>query len=197
MVVPSRRGLITRTWSVFTGATARFSVATLLIAGGILGVAFWGSFNWVMEVANTEQFCISCHEMRDNVYKELQSTVHFSNRSGVRARCPDCHVPHDWFFKVRRKIQASNEVLHHILGTVNTPAKFETHRAELAERVWAGMKATDSRECRNCHSAEAMNPQKQSEASQVMRDMAGLTCIDCHRGIAHKLPKEEEEKKSE
>jgi len=197
MVVPSRRGLITRTWSVFTGATARFSVATLLIAGGILGIAFWGSFNWVMEVANTEQFCISCHEMRDNVYKELQSTVHFSNRSGVRARCPDCHVPHDWFFKVRRKIQASNEVLHHILGTVNTPAKFETHRAELAERVWAGMKATDSRECRNCHSAEAMNPQKQSEASQVMRDMAGLTCIDCHRGIAHKLPKEEEEKKAE
>jgi cytochrome c-type protein NapC len=197
MVVPSRRGLIARTWSVFTGATARFSIATLLIAGGILGIAFWGSFNWVMEVANTEQFCISCHEMRDNVYKELQSTVHFSNRSGVRARCPDCHVPHDWFFKVRRKIQASNEVLHHILGTVNTPAKFETHRAELAERVWAGMKATDSRECRNCHSAEAMNPQKQSEASQVMRDLAGLTCIDCHRGIAHKLPKEEEEKKAE
>jgi len=58
-------------------------------------------------VANTEQFCISCHEMRDNVYKELQQTIHFKNRSGVRARCSDCHVPHEWFYKVRRKIQAS------------------------------------------------------------------------------------------
>ena len=197
MVVPRRRGLIARTWSVFTGATARFSIATLLIAGAIIGIAFWGSFNWAMELANTESFCISCHEMRENVYKELQSTVHFSNRSGVRATCADCHVPHEWFYKVRRKIQASNELFHHMLGTVNTPEKFEAHRRELAERVWAGMKATDSRECRNCHSEVAMNPHKQSEAAQVMRDMAGLTCIDCHKGIAHKLPKDEEEQKSE
>jgi cytochrome c-type protein NapC len=198
MTEPRRRGLFARTCSVLFGPTARFSVATLVIVGAIGGILFWGGFNWALELANTESFCISCHEMRDNVYKELQSTVHFSNRSGVRARCPDCHVPHDWFFKVRRKIQASNELLHHTLGTVNTPEKFESHRAELAERVWAGMKATDSRECRNCHSEAAMNPQKQSEASQVMRNMDGLTCIDCHRGIAHKLPKEEEgQQKSE
>lgn len=197
MTVPSRRGLIARTWSVLTGATARLSIATLLIAGAIGGIVFWGSFNWVMELANTEAFCVSCHEMRDNVYKELQSTIHFSNRSGVRAKCSDCHVPHDWFFKVRRKIQASNELLHHVLGTVNTPEKFEAHRLELAQRVWATMKATDSRECRNCHSADAMNPQKQSQAAQVMRNMAGLTCIDCHKGIAHKLPKEEDEEEKQ
>src|SRR5215470_8045841 len=196
MTEPTRRGLIARTWSVLTGATARFSVATLLIAGGIVGIAFWGSFNWVMEIANTEAFCISCHEMRDNVYKELQSTVHFSNRSGVRATCGDCHVPKDWFYKVRRKIQASNELLHKVLGTIDTPEKFEKHRLALAESVWAGMKATDSRECRNCHSYASMNPHKQKpESVQAMAEgvKAGLTCIDCHRGVAHKLPTEPEE----
>ena len=54
------------------------------------------------------------------------------------------------------------------------------------------MKANDSHECRNCHSAEAMDPHKQTEAAaKVMAEgfKAGLTCIDCHRGIAHKLPK--------
>jgi len=193
MIEPTRRGLIARTFGVLFGPTARFSIATLVIVGAIGGILFCGAFNWALELANTESFCISCHEMRDNVYKELQSTVHFSNRSGVRAICADCHVPHEWFYKVRRKIQASNELLHHVLGTVNTPEKFEAHRRELAERVWATMKATDSRECRNCHSEAAMNPHKQTEAAQVMRDMAGLTCIDCHKGIAHKLPKEEEE----
>jgi cytochrome c-type protein NapC len=193
MTEPTRRGLIARTFSVLFGPTGRFSIATLVIVGAIGGVLFWGAFNWAMELANTESFCISCHEMRDNVYKELQSTVHFSNRSGVRATCSDCHVPRDWFYKVRRKIQASNELFHHVLGTVKTPQDFEAHRRELAERVWATMKESDSRECRNCHSADAMNPHKQTEAAQVMRNMEGLTCIDCHKGIAHKLPKEEEE----
>ena len=36
---------------------------------------------------------------------------HWNNRSGVRARCPDCHVPHDFTDKVARKMQASREVL--------------------------------------------------------------------------------------
>jgi nitrate/TMAO reductase-like tetraheme cytochrome c subunit len=192
----SRKGLIPRIWTFLWRPSLRFSLATLLIVGGIGGILFWGAFNWVMEVANTESFCISCHEMRDNPYKEMQQTIHFKNRSGVRARCSDCHVPHEWFFKVRRKIQASNELLHKVLGTVNTPEKFEHHRLELAERVWASMKATDSRECRNCHSASAMDPHKQTEAAaKVMAEgfQAGLTCIDCHKGVAHKLPKTPDE----
>ena len=184
---------IKNVWTVLWRPSSRFSLATLLIAGVVLGIVFWGGFNWAMEVSNTEAFCISCHEMRDNVYKELQNTIHFKNRSGVRAICSDCHVPHDWFYKVRRKIQASNELFHKILGTVDTPEKFEKHRGELAQRVWDTMKSSDSRECRNCHSAAAMDPHKQSQAAQMMQEALknGLTCIDCHKGIAHHLPKEE------
>jgi len=188
---PAEKGRIARIWN-FLWSPSRFAFATLLIAGAIVGVLFWGGFNWSMEVANTETFCISCHEMRDTVYKELQSTIHFKNRSGVRATCPDCHVPHEWVHKVIRKVQATNELFHKIMGTVDTPEKFEAHRLELAEHVWATMKATDSRECRNCHSEAAMDPTKQSAASQAMAIgmKSGLTCIDCHKGIAHKLPKQ-------
>jgi len=191
-VSPSpRKSLIFRIWLFLTRPSSRFSLATLLIVGGIGGVIFWGGFNWAMELANTEAFCISCHEMRDNPYKELQQTIHFKNRSGVRPICSDCHVPKEWFYKIRRKIQASNELLHKILGTINTPEKFEQHRLELAQHVWATMKANDSHECRNCHSAGSMDPHKQSEAAQkVMAEgfKAGLTCIDCHKGVAHHLP---------
>jgi cytochrome c-type protein NapC len=166
---------------------------SVLVAGGIvLGVMFWGGFNWALELTNTEAFCISCHEMRDNVYQELQHTIHWANRSGVRATCPDCHVPHPWIYKIKRKIAASNEVLHKILGTINTREKFEAHRLELAQHVWHTMKSTDSRECRNCHAIQSMDPHKQSEAAQIMPEAIknGLTCIDCHKGIAHQLPKE-------
>jgi nitrate/TMAO reductase-like tetraheme cytochrome c subunit len=191
--VTSRKGLIARIWSVSFRPSVRFSFATLLFAGVILGVVFWGGFNWMMELTNTEEFCISCHEMRDNVYKELKQTIHYANRSGVRAICSDCHVPKTWVYKVRRKIQASNEVLHHLLGTIDTPEKFEKHRLELAMNVWQGMEATNSRECRNCHSVAAMDPHKQSEASKIMLEelAKGATCIDCHKGIAHKLPEEQ------
>lgn len=191
----SRKGFIRRIWAFFWKPSGRFSLATLLIAGGIAGIVFWGGFNWAMELSNTQAFCVSCHEMRDNVYKELQQTIHWSNRTGVRAICSDCHVPKEWFYKIRRKIQATNELFHHILGTVNTPEKFDKHRPELAARVWASMKASDSRECRNCHTKQSMDPHKQSAAAQVMFQpgAVGLTCIDCHRGIAHKLPEEPDE----
>ena len=112
----------------------------------VAGILAWGGFNTVMEWTNREEFCISCHEMKDNVYQEYRDTIHFSNRSGVRATCPDCHVPKEWTHKMWRKIQASNEVLHKILGSIDTPEKFNAKRLELARHEWDRMKRTDSRE---------------------------------------------------
>ena len=173
------------------------SVGVLTVAGLFIGgIIFWGGFNWSLELTNTEQFCISCHEMRENVFKEYQTTVHYSNRTGVRATCPDCHVPRDWSHKIVRKIRASNEVLHKVLGSIDTPEKFNAKRLELAQHEWARMKETDSRECRNCHDFDAMSPelQKQTPYKKHMKAKeAGKTCIDCHKGIAHHLPKEYEE----
>jgi nitrate/TMAO reductase-like tetraheme cytochrome c subunit len=194
----TRAGVIRRIWAFLWRPSARYPLAALLIVGGLGGILFWGGFHWALELTNTETFCISCHEMRDTVYKELQETIHYSNRSGVRATCPDCHVPREWLYKVRRKVAATNELFHKLMGTIDTPEKFESYRLSLAKSVWASMRASDSRECRNCHSAASMDPAKQSAtAVQVMNEglRNGLTCIDCHMGIAHKLPKDEEEEK--
>ena len=154
----------------------------------IVGVIFWGGFNTAMEVTNTLDFCISCHEMEENVYREYQKTIHYTNRSGVRATCSDCHVPRPWIHKVIRKIQASNEVFHKILGTIDTPEKFDEKRLHLARNVWRAMKTTDSRECRNCHDFDSMKPEDQKKRSRKQHAAAmedGNTCIDCHKGIAH------------
>jgi cytochrome c-type protein NapC len=154
----------------------------------IVGVIFWGGFNTGMEVTNTLDFCISCHEMENNVYQEYKKTIHFTNRSGVRATCSDCHVPKDWTHKVVRKIQASGEVFHKIMGSVSTQEKFNNKRLTLAKRVWETMKSTDSRECRNCHDFGSMKPENQKPRARKQHFNAmqrGQTCIDCHKGIAH------------
>ena len=154
----------------------------------IVGVIFWGGFNTAMEVTNTMEFCISCHEMEENVYREYQETIHYTNRSGVRASCSDCHVPRPWIHKVVRKIQASNELFHKVLGTIDTPEKFDAKRLHLAKNVWHAMKDSDSRECRNCHDFDSMKPEDQKKRSRKQHATAmedGNTCIDCHKGIAH------------
>ena len=184
--------LIARIWTVLWRPSSRFAFATLVIFGAVWGVLGWGGFNWGMEEANTLEFCVSCHEMRDTVYEEYKQSIHYQNQFGVRAICSDCHVPRDWFLKIRRKIQASNELWHKILGTISTPEKFEQHRQELAESVWAAMKANNSRECRGCHNESAMDAHQMTQAAQqgMMPGLqAGLTCSDCHKGIAHHLPK--------
>jgi cytochrome c-type protein NapC len=171
--------------------SSRYSVLTLLIASFAAGIIFWGGFNTAMEATNQEKFCISCHEMRDFVYQEYKDTIHYNNRTGVRATCPDCHVPKTWVYKMIRKIQASNEVYHKIMGSIDSREKFEAKRLELAKNVWRTMKKTDSRECRNCHHFEFMDYTEQGRRA-VKRHQEGLggdkTCIDCHKGIAHSLP---------
>lgn len=155
------------------------------------GIVAWGGFNTALEATNTTEFCLSCHVMADTVGVEYRQSVHFSNRSGVRAGCPDCHVPRDWPHKLIRKIRASDELVHWAWGTIDSPEKFEARRHELARREWERMRATDSRECRNCHSFEAMDFHKQSiRASRAMREAAkaGKTCIDCHKAVAHRMP---------
>ena len=122
------------------------------VAGFAAGVLVWGGFNWSLELTNTEAFCTTCHEMQVNVFKEYQNTGHYSNRTGVRATCPDCHVPREWAHKVARKVRATNELFHWALGSIDTREKFNAKRLEMAQHEWARMKDNDSHECRNCHS---------------------------------------------
>lgn len=186
-----RPGAIRRVWRWLWSPSGRYGLGTLIILGAAIGVLFWGGFNWAMEMTNTESFCISCHEMERNVYREYRTTSHYQNRTGVRAVCTDCHVPKEWVHKVVRKIRASNELYHHFLGSIDTREKFEAKRIQLATNVWREMKQTDSRECRNCHNFTFMDyslQEKRSADKHQAAITAGQTCIDCHKGVAHKLP---------
>ncbi|MBF0268752.1 MAG: NapC/NirT family cytochrome c [Alphaproteobacteria bacterium] len=185
-------GLWCRLWKTLKAPSSRYALGLLLVVGGVGGVLAWGAFNWALELTNTEAFCVTCHEMKEINYAEYAGTVHDTNKSGVRATCPDCHVPKEWIHKVKRKIQASNELYHHFMGTVDTPEKFEAKRLQLAVNVWRTMKGNDSHECRNCHNFNSMDVSRQNERARnrhldAVQD--GKTCIDCHKGVAHNLPK--------
>ena len=185
-------GWLKRSWRRISALPA----LALLVIGIFAGIIFWGGFNTALEMTNTMEFCLSCHEMKDNPYAEYKDTIHFKNPSGVQVTCADCHVPRPWGHKVVRKIKATKELWYKATGKIDTREKYNAHRWELANRVWDSMKATDSRECRNCHTFESMDLSEQDRSARKTHSRAidkGETCIDCHKGIAHEEPDEPED----
>tara|TARA_R110001583_G_scaffold8007_7_gene39174 strand:+ start:4140 stop:4715 length:576 start_codon:yes stop_codon:yes gene_type:complete len=180
--------LLKRLWVIMKSpSTASFGF--ILVIGFLGGIIFWGGFNTGMEATNTEAFCSGCHAP---IVKEIRETIHYSNRSGVRAICSDCHVPHKWTDKIVRKVQASKELFAFAIGTIDTDEKFKARRAHLANREWQRMKENNSQECRNCHQFEYMDFSEQGKRSVSQHSTAlasgDKTCVDCHKGIAHQLP---------
>lgn len=172
-------------WAITVGLAG---IAGLVLIGGLL---FAGG-KTAVDKTNTIEFCTSCHEMKDNNYEEYKTTIHAKNRTGVKAVCSDCHVPHGFFDTAKRKLFAVNDIYHHLIGTEDTREKFEEHRLELAKKVWKHMKETDSAECRNCHDVKTMDPEQQGPTARKQHQKIGKdgkTCIDCHYGIAHHEPK--------
>src|SRR5262249_33820824 len=117
-------------------------VVIVLIGGGLV-VAGAAGLAWT----DTEKFCLGWHDRRDNHYAEYKDTIHDRNRTGVRATCPDCHVPREVGALLWRKMEASLEVWGHLKGDIDTKEKFEKQRATMAMREWKRMKKTDSLVC--------------------------------------------------
>lgn len=156
----------------------------------LLGAIFVLGMNHGLGYTNATEFCTSCHS-QGIPFAEYKKSLHYTNMSGVRAGCADCHVPKPLGPKLMAKVMAAKDVYHEILGTIDTPEKFESRRWMMANRVWDKMRATDSRECRGCHTFDAMSLDSQAKTARKKHKRAqenGETCIECHKGIAHEEP---------
>ena len=176
-----------RNWSSGPGA---LGVLGLGLGVGLISFASLGAF---MVHANSEKFCAyACHEMTTHMLAEYKDSIHDKNRTGVRATCNDCHVPHGYLPNYIAKLGLVNDLWgHYVTGSIDTKEKFEAKRHQLAVRVWTYMKDNDSRECRHCHNSGKMDMDKQTEKAQARHAKGkreGMTCIDCHFAIAHKEP---------
>jgi cytochrome c-type protein NapC len=178
-------------WGRLTNPAVNASILTLILIGLGVGAVSVIAFDQTMAATNTEAFCTSCHTMAEGPFVMLQDTTHFSNKSGVRPTCSDCHVPKEFVPKMWRKIQASREVWGAITGIIDTKEKYLDHVATMKGREIARLRANDSQECRNCHEEDHMllteQTAKAREFHQKMHQ-ENKTCIDCHQGLAHMSP---------
>lgn len=164
----------------------------------LLGIGMTGGIAAGLRYTESDAFCTSCHDM-NTAFVEYTHSVHFSNAYGVRASCGNCHVPPTLVAGMARHLAASLELWGFLTGELDTREKYEARRMGMAQKVWRESKANDSAECRTCHMVPAMaspaTPAKGavadaiSAASMHQSLAASYTCIDCHKGPAHALPK--------
>jgi cytochrome c-type protein NapC len=191
MVEVIHLSLFRRIWETLTRPSSRLALGTLVGLGLLLGGLGVMAFNATLHATNTNEFCVSCHELEENALAEFVGTPHHTNASGKVATCGDCHVPKEFVPKMIRKVRAIGEVYHHLKGTIDTPEKYDEHRMWMATKTWAYMNERDSQECRNCHDEGSWDLELQTEKARKYHSGAlsrGKTCIDCHKGLAHKLP---------
>jgi nitrate/TMAO reductase-like tetraheme cytochrome c subunit len=178
--------------------SAKLSVFVLLLIGLLVGAASVIGTQVMVHYTGTTEFCgNACHSMQAFTLPEYKESVHYSNPSGVQAGCADCHIPHSYpgvlFYKAKAGMR---DAYHEIRGTISTQEKYDKERWRMANHVWDEMRANNSANCRTCHSDKAMASSKQSASAQKnhRKLLTGeATCIDCHKGVAHKEPEEPEE----
>jgi nitrate/TMAO reductase-like tetraheme cytochrome c subunit len=188
-------GPLRRLWRWLFSPSARWSVFTLVLAGLLFGAIGVIGTQVALAVTGTDEFCgTACHSHAKFVYPEHQKSSHYANRTGVRAMCTDCHVPHQYPDKLIYKARAGiTDAFAELKGVIATQEKFERERWRMANIVWNEMRANNSANCRTCHDDGAWDNKKQSEDAikQHKKFSAGkATCIDCHTGVAHKEPEE-------
>jgi nitrate/TMAO reductase-like tetraheme cytochrome c subunit len=187
-------GPIGRIWARLTSPSARWSVLTLLLAGIAIGFAAVVGTQVMVYATGTDQFCgTACHSMQW-VAKEHKQSVHVVNRTGVKAGCHDCHIPHDYpyilFYKARAGIK---DAIGEMRGVISTEEKFKKERLRMAKHVWEEYQGNNSQACRTCHQFSKEVIAKQREEVRPIHEavLGGQgTCIDCHKGVAHKAPDE-------
>jgi len=192
---PKQPGFIKRTWHRLISPSARWSVLALLVIGFIIGAGGVIATQIMVKVTGTVAFCGgACHSMSAFTVPEYKQSSHYSNRTGVTAGCADCHIPHAYPQKLIYKAMAGiRDVVQEARGVISTQEKYEKERWRMANRVWAEFKETNSANCRYCHDVESMNPEKQKPSARMAHKAlksGDTTCIDCHKGIAHKEPEE-------
>lgn len=171
---------------------SRGRIAAWLGLGAAAALLLWFGLLAALDATSSEALCLSCHAMREQAWREYSASTHYRNAKGVRATCADCHIPKAAGPKILAKLGTFGDLYHQLAGTIDTPEKYEARRLTLARRVWDRMLASDSRECRGCHSDAAFDfdkMRKPDEARHMKKGMsAGETCISCHKGIVHKMP---------
>ncbi|RUM87354.1 MAG: cytochrome C [Thermodesulfatator sp.] len=174
---PTQEGFM-RILNSHQGSTIVACVIAFLIA---LLIAFFTAKQ--VKSTSTVEFCNSCHEMNP-FYKTWAAGKHGIDSMGaVRARCVDCHLPHDSLANyLKVKTQAGlHDMKAHAMKKKTPWLEIWKNRGPYVHEAYESG-------CKECHKklvapgipVKAFTAHKAYIVGQTKR-----TCIDCHHEVGH------------
>jgi len=182
------RAIARRLWQDlhdFFASPLRGGLAMLGIVA-VLGLSFVAAEELNVQ-ANSTKFCVSCHSMGAYVYEEFKKSKHFTNASGVRPECGQCHVAKRFWPAVWDHAMGTHDLIAEYSHDWTRTEVFEARRTRMAEKARLKMLDEDSHTCRECHKMEAIAPtRKRGERAHNDAINKGKTnCIACHYNLVH------------
>lgn len=154
----------------------------------VLAVILVGGVAFAFQATSSNEFCISCHEMKRHL-TELEKSPHAVDKDKKPIKCVQCHLPYDVgpTYVVVKTYLGVKDVLVHNFGDPEN----DFYRAELQV---SARKFIDDKACRSCHE-DLMKTTKDKPISlegklahEAYLGKNGCTdkgCADCHHNMAH------------
>jgi len=182
------RAIVRRLWQDLHDFFASPLRGGLAIVGIVvaLGLSFVAAEELNIQ-GNSTKFCVSCHSMNAYVYEEYKKSKHYTNASGARPECGQCHVAKRFWPAVWDHAMGTHDLIAEFSHDWTRPEVFEARRTRMAEKARLKILDEDSHTCRECHKMEAIAPtRKRGERAHEDAVKKGKTnCIACHYNLVH------------
>ncbi|WP_169753585.1 cytochrome c3 family protein [Campylobacter mucosalis] len=151
-------------------------------------VVFFGG-NALVHSTSDDKFCTICHEWMDPMVTTYHGSVHGgANKNGFKAKCVDCHLPHDSYIGYVFK-KAANGVSEVAYMLTNDAKDYDwlNNRKNREKFVY------DSG-CLSCHerildiNSSNKNIDDMHALYVKFKDASvnKLSCVSCHKNVGHK-----------
>jgi formylglycine-generating enzyme len=156
----------------------------LFLAGGLTAIVFLFLFRKGLEYTSTDEFCAVCH-VHPHAHSSFKLSVHNSNRTGIAAKCTDCHLPPEdqqLHYLTRKAYHGFHDL--YVFLTAN-----------LEEIDWAAKRNAEAASrfvyedgCMKCHTnlfPSTLDALGAESHLKYVRNPENNSCVKCHLDDGH------------
>jgi formylglycine-generating enzyme len=156
----------------------------IFVIGALVAILLLALSKKGLDYTSTDEFCSACHA-HPHADATFKLSVHNSNRSGVSAKCTDCHLPPEdqpVYFLTRKAYHGFHD-LYVFLTQDPDEIDWAAKRNELAAKRFVYEDG-----CKKCHTnlfPSTLDPLGAESHLKYVRDPENNSCIKCHLNVGH------------